>query len=62
MDLIIRNATLPDGRQGIDLAIDNGRIANGACSRDAARQAAPLPIPLFGLERGHGILQVATTQ
>ena len=27
MDLIIRNATLPDGRQGIDLAIDNGRIA-----------------------------------
>jgi len=27
MDLVIRNATLPDGRQGVDLAIDNGRIA-----------------------------------
>jgi len=27
MELVIRNATLPDGRQGVDLAIDNGRIA-----------------------------------
>jgi cytosine deaminase len=27
MDLVIRNATLPDGRQGVDLAIENGRIA-----------------------------------
>jgi len=27
MDLVIRNATLPDGRRGIDLAIDKGRIA-----------------------------------
>ena len=27
MDLIIRNATLPDGRQGIDIAIEQGRIA-----------------------------------
>jgi cytosine deaminase len=27
MDLVIRNATLLDGRQGIDLAIENGRIA-----------------------------------
>jgi cytosine deaminase len=27
MDLVIRNATLPDGRQGIDIAIADGRIA-----------------------------------
>ncbi|HJV52373.1 MAG TPA: amidohydrolase family protein [Noviherbaspirillum sp.] len=27
MDLVIRNATLPDGRRGIDIAIANGRIA-----------------------------------
>ncbi|HEX7635775.1 MAG TPA: amidohydrolase family protein [Noviherbaspirillum sp.] len=27
MDLVIRNATLPDGSQGIDIAIDAGRIA-----------------------------------
>ncbi|WP_420475658.1 amidohydrolase family protein [Noviherbaspirillum sp. ST9] len=27
MDLVIRNATLPDGRQGIDIAIEDGRIA-----------------------------------
>jgi len=27
MDLVIRNANLPDGRQGIDLAIESGRIA-----------------------------------
>src|SRR5436305_1101470 len=27
MDLVIRNATLPDGRSGIDIAIENGRIA-----------------------------------
>ena len=27
MDLVIRNATLPDGRQGIDIAIEGGRIA-----------------------------------
>ena len=27
MGLIIRNAALPDGRQGIDIAIDKGRIA-----------------------------------
>ena len=27
MDLVIRNATLPDGRQGMDLAIEYGRIA-----------------------------------
>jgi len=30
MDLVIRNATLPDGRHGIDIAIDNGRIADVA--------------------------------
>jgi cytosine deaminase len=27
MDLVIRNATLPDGRSGIDIAIEDGRIA-----------------------------------
>jgi cytosine deaminase len=27
MDLVIRNAALPDGRQGIDIALDAGRIA-----------------------------------
>jgi len=30
MDLVIRNATLPDGRHGIDIAIDKGRIADVA--------------------------------
>jgi cytosine deaminase len=28
MDLVIRNAALPDGRTGIDIAIENGRIAH----------------------------------
>jgi cytosine deaminase len=27
MDLVIRNASLPDGRRGVDIAIENGRIA-----------------------------------
>jgi cytosine deaminase len=27
MDLVIRNASLPDGRRGIDIAIEHGRIA-----------------------------------
>ncbi len=27
LDLIIRNATLPDGRQGVDIGIEEGRIA-----------------------------------
>jgi cytosine/creatinine deaminase len=27
MDLVFRNATLPDGRRGIDIAIESGRIA-----------------------------------
>ncbi|MDT1898663.1 cytosine deaminase, partial [Acinetobacter baumannii] len=27
MDLVIRNATLPDGRQQIDIGIADGRIA-----------------------------------
>ena len=26
LDLLIRNATLPDGRKGIDIAVANGRI------------------------------------
>ena len=28
LDLIIRNANLPDGRTGIDIAVDKGRIVN----------------------------------
>ncbi|MTW10850.1 amidohydrolase family protein [Pseudoduganella eburnea] len=35
MDLVIRNAALPDGRQGVDLAIENGRIAAVAPSLQA---------------------------
>ncbi|HEY0061820.1 MAG TPA: amidohydrolase family protein, partial [Telluria sp.] len=27
MDLVVRNASLPDGRRNIDIAIDQGRIA-----------------------------------
>ena len=27
MDLVIRNATLPDGRRDIDIAVEHGRIA-----------------------------------
>ncbi|MEJ7806201.1 MAG: amidohydrolase family protein, partial [Telluria sp.] len=27
MDIVIRNASLPDGRRGIDIAIDGGKIA-----------------------------------
>jgi len=27
MDLVIRNASLPDGRRAIDIAIEGGRIA-----------------------------------
>ncbi|UGQ45389.1 amidohydrolase family protein [Massilia endophytica] len=39
MDAVIRNATLPDGRQGIDIAIDAGRIAAiGPCLPVQARQ------------------------
>ncbi|MYI89438.1 MAG: cytosine deaminase, partial [Gammaproteobacteria bacterium] len=26
IDLIIRNANLPDGRSGVDIAVDNGKI------------------------------------
>src|ERR1700741_2041218 len=38
-DLIVRNATLPDGRSGLDVAIRNGRIAavERAISAEAAR-------------------------
>src|SRR3954449_9014707 len=38
-DLIVRNAALPDGRSGIDIAIGNGKIATieHAIAADAAR-------------------------
>ena len=26
LDLIVRNATLPDGRTGVDIAVQDGRI------------------------------------
>ena len=35
LDLIIRNANLPDGRTGIDIAIQDGRIAELAVDLDA---------------------------
>ena len=41
MDLILRNANLPDGRRGVDLAIANGRIAAieaGLADRANARE------------------------
>ena len=38
-DLIVRNATLPDGRSGLDIAIRDGKIAviERAISAEAAR-------------------------
>jgi cytosine deaminase len=41
MDLILRNATLPDGRKGIDIAVSGGRIAEVG-PRIAARGAEEL--------------------
>ena len=40
LDLIIRNANLPDGREGIDIAVKDGRIAEVAkgISGDAGRE------------------------
>lgn len=35
LDLIIRNANLPDGRTGVDIAVDNGLIADVAPALDA---------------------------
>lgn len=51
MDLVIRNATLPDGRRGIDIAVAGGRIAEvgpalpvrGAREIDAAGDLASPP-------------------
>jgi cytosine deaminase len=50
-DLIVRNATLPDGRSGLDIAVANGRItaiepsipAQGADEIDAAGQLVSPP-------------------
>ena len=33
LDLIVRNATLPDGRRGLDIAVKDGRIAEIAPAR-----------------------------
>jgi cytosine deaminase len=35
LDLLIRNANLPDGRTGVDIAVDNGLIADVAPAIDA---------------------------
>jgi cytosine deaminase len=51
MDLILRNATLPDGRKGIDIAVEGGRItavgpaleARGAEEIDAAGRLVTPP-------------------
>ncbi len=34
LDLIIRNANLPDGRTGVDIAVDNGLISDVAPALD----------------------------
>jgi cytosine/creatinine deaminase len=52
MDLILRNATLPDGRRGIDVAIDAGRIVEvapriGAKGRQEIDAAGRLVTPPF---------------
>jgi cytosine deaminase len=45
LDLIIRGASLPDGRQGIDIGIKDGRIAELS---PALQAAAPREIPAAG--------------
>ncbi|MCG8694816.1 MAG: amidohydrolase family protein, partial [Minwuiales bacterium] len=35
LDLIVRNATLPDGRSGQDIAVENGKIAEVRPSLEA---------------------------
>ena len=35
LDLLIRNANLPDGRTGVDIAVDNGLIADVAPALEA---------------------------
>ncbi len=52
MDLILRNATLPDGRRGVDIAIDAGRIAEvapriAAKGREEIDAAGRLATPPF---------------
>ena len=32
LDMLVRNATLPDGRKGLDIAIQNGKIVEVAQS------------------------------
>ena len=43
LDLLIRNATLPDGRTGIDIAIRDGRIAEVAPGIEAPARETPWP-------------------
>src|SRR5471032_1934882 len=52
MDLVIRNASLPDGRQHIDIAIKGGRIVAvepnlDACAREEIDAAGSLVTPPF---------------
>ena len=48
LDLLVRNATLPDGRAGVDIACAGGSIASTCCSSTPspariARVSAPSP-------------------
>jgi cytosine/creatinine deaminase len=52
IDLLIRNANLPDGRQGVDIAVSDGRIAEvavriGAKARETLDAAGQLVSPPF---------------
>jgi cytosine deaminase len=52
LDLLIKNATLPDGRTGIDIAIENGRIAEvreqlNASAQETIDAAGQLVSPPF---------------
>ena len=43
LDLLIRNAALPDGRESVDIAVEGGRIAEIGCGVDApARETLAL--------------------
>src|SRR6185436_17037545 len=47
-DLMVRNATLPDGRKGIDIAVRNGRIDAVAPRADLASIAGTVEIDAEG--------------
>jgi cytosine deaminase len=52
LDLLIKNANLPDGRTGVDIAIQDGRIAEvaahiAAAARETIDAAGQLISPPF---------------